>query len=405
MDATVTVEARGTLDFTQKLVVLLSGLLSSLSLTAITSVLPSISSHLAHGPNDAMLVKQLIGAVTLAMAVGAPTGGYIADKIGLRPTLFGASVIYSVAGTAGLYLNSLPLLLGSRLVLGLAAATIQVLGLAMINTTLAGNARAKWMGLHFFVAIFGTLFIIPLAGQLGEISWRMPFALYAAGLILVLGLLWPQGERAKGTEAAAVVAGLSTPAAAVEVGTPTLAGFPWHYLPLAFVLGALTFLPTIAIPFQLREQVGASPSTIAYVMTGTAAIGAVMALLYGRARLYLSTHAAFLLSLGLNFAGAFIATNSSSFALIVTGLLIMGAGAAWFSPNILIAVGAKVTPALQGRAAGLLKAAQFLSAPIAILLVQPYVKRYGEVIALKAVAAIALLMFVLMAVRTIKKPR
>ena len=56
----------GTLDFTQKLVILLSGLLSSLSLTAIGPVLPSIAQHLAHGPNDAMLVKQLIGAVTLA---------------------------------------------------------------------------------------------------------------------------------------------------------------------------------------------------------------------------------------------------------------------------------------------------------------------------------------------------
>ena len=110
--------AEGTLDFTQKLVILLSGLLSALSLTAINSVLPSIARNLAHGPNDAMLVKQLIGAVALAMAAGAPLGGYLADKIGLRPTLFGASVLYTVAGTAGLYLNSLPLLLVSRLLLG-----------------------------------------------------------------------------------------------------------------------------------------------------------------------------------------------------------------------------------------------------------------------------------------------
>src|SRR5580692_4223811 len=174
--------AEGTLDVTGKLVVLLSGMLSALCLTAINSVLPSIARDLAHGPNDAMLVKQLIGAVALAMAAGAPLGGYLADKIGLRPTLFGASVLYTVAGTAGLYLNSLPLLLVSRLLLGLAAASIQVLGLTMINTTLKGNARAKWMGLHISVAIFSTLFFQPLAGLLGEISWRLPFALYAGGL-------------------------------------------------------------------------------------------------------------------------------------------------------------------------------------------------------------------------------
>ena len=46
--------AEGTLDFTGKLVILLSGLLSALCLTAINSVLPSIARDLAHGPHDAL---------------------------------------------------------------------------------------------------------------------------------------------------------------------------------------------------------------------------------------------------------------------------------------------------------------------------------------------------------------
>src|SRR5689334_15729010 len=90
--------AEGRLDFTGKLVVLLSGILSALCLTAINSVLPSIARDLAHTPTDAMLVKQLIGGVTLAMAVGAPLGGFLADRIGLRPTLFSAALLYTVAG-------------------------------------------------------------------------------------------------------------------------------------------------------------------------------------------------------------------------------------------------------------------------------------------------------------------
>ena len=144
----------GTLVFTGKLLILLSGVLSALCLTAINSVLPSIQKELAHGPNDAMLVKQLLGAVALAMAAGAPLGGFMADRIGLRRTLFIAALVYTVAGTAGLYLSSLPLLLVSRLFLGLAAAAIQVLGLTMVNTQLSGNARARWMGLHVSFAIF-----------------------------------------------------------------------------------------------------------------------------------------------------------------------------------------------------------------------------------------------------------
>jgi len=385
--------AEGTLDFTGKLVVLLSGLLSALCLTAINSVLPSIARELVRGPNDVMLVKQLIGAVALAMAAGAPLGGYLGDKLGIRPTLFGASILYTVAGTAGLYLNDLSVLLVSRLLLGLAAASIQVLGLTMVNTTLRGNARAKWMGLHVAVAILGSLFIFPLAGQLGEISWRLPFALYAGGAILVLGLLFNRGSGLAKSEP-----GVAKTAAAIG-GPGMISWFPWHYVPLSLLIGTMTFLPTVSIPFQLKEQAGATPSMIAYVLTGTAAIGAITAFLYGPARRRLSVHAAFLMSFGLVGTGALIAANSSSFAVVLGGLFLHSMGAAWFAPNIMTALGSKVTKERQGRAAGIVKAASFLAAPIAVTLVQPFVKQYGEVIAMQAVAVIGLTMFVVMAVR------
>ena len=230
MDAGSSDGSEGTLDFTGKLLILLSGILSAMCLTAINSVLPSIEKELARGPNDAMLVKQLLGAVALAMAAGAPLGGFMADRFGLRRTLFVGALVYTVAGTAGLYLSSLPLLLVSRLFLGLAAAAIQVLGLTMVNTQLSGNARARWMGLHVSVAIFGTLFIHPLAGLLGEISWRLPFALYGIGAALLVGLLFGRGE-------AAPAAAKADAAAAEPAGPGIISWFPWHYLVLAFAIG------------------------------------------------------------------------------------------------------------------------------------------------------------------------
>ena len=387
-------DSEGTLDFTGKLLILLSGILSSLCLTAINSVLPTIDKVLAHTPADHLLVKQLFGGVALAMAAGAPLGGYLSDKIGLRRTLFGASLIYVLAGTAGLYLSSLPLLLASRLLLGLAAAAIQVLGLTMVNTQLSGNARAKWMGLHVSVAIFGTLLIHPLAGLLGEISWRLPFALYAGGAALIVGLLFNRGEGAAQAAPAQVAAKASAAA-----GPGMISWFPWHYLPLSMFLGAMTFLPTVSIPFQLRQQFGATPSTIAYVLTGASLLGAVMALLYGRARRLLSVHAAFAIGFAVAGTGALVAATAQSFAVLLIGLVMHSIGVAWFVPNIMTSLGSKVSKAQQGRATGLVKAAHFLAAPLAVTLVQPFVKQYGEVIAMKTVAAIGLSMFVVMALR------
>ncbi|MGE3690266.1 MAG: MFS transporter [Novosphingobium sp.] len=379
----------GALDFTGKLLILLSGLLSALCLTAINSVLPSIERELARGPDDAVLVKQLLGAVALAMAAGAPLGGYLADRIGLRRTLFIAASVYTVAGTAGLYLSSLPLLLVSRLFLGLSAAAIQVLGLTMVNTQLSGNTRAKWMGIHVSFAIFGTLFIHPLAGQLGEISWRLPFALYGSGAMLLLGLLFGSGV-------AAPAAGKAEAASFQPAGPGILVWFPWHYLVLSFAIGAMTFLPTVSIPFQLREQAGATPAMISYVLLGSSVLGMIMAYLYGPARRILSAHAAFALGFGVASTGALIAASASTLPVVLLGIGLHGLGVSWFVPNIMTALGSKVTKQQQGRAAGLVKAAHFLAMPICVQLIQPFIRQYGEVIAMKAVAAIGFAMFVLM---------
>jgi len=389
----VTAGAERTLDFTGKLVILLSGVLSSLSLTAINSVLPSIARDLAHGPDDAVLVKQLVGAVALAMAVGAPLSGYLADRIGLRPTLFAASIVYTVAGTAGLYLSSLPALLVSRLFLGLAAASIQVLGLTMVNKTLKEQARAKWMGLHASFAIVGTLFFYPIAGQLGEISWRLPFLLYGGGAVLVVGLMCSRGDEAARAEP------FQTRTAAAPAGPGIISWFPWHYLLLAFTAGAMTFLPAISVPFQLKQQADATPSMISYVLTGGSAVGAAIAMLYGPARRRFSAHTAFLFSFGMAGLGALVAANAWSFSGVVCGILLHSIGTAWFSPNIMTALGGKVTHDQQGRAAGLVKAAFFLSTPLTVILIQPLVQTFGEVISMQVVAILGSIMFVVMALR------
>ena len=382
----------GTLDFTAKLLILLSGLLSALCLTAINSVLPTIERELARGPGDAVLVKQLLGAVALAMAAGAPLGGFLADRIGLRRTLLIAATVYTVAGTAGLYLSSLPMLLVSRLFLGLAAAAIQVLGLTMVNTQLSGNARARWMGLHVSFAIFGTLFIHPLAGQLGEISWRLPFILYGSGAALLVGLLFGRGAQAAATQPREPPPPLPRDRASSRGSR----GTTWC---CRFAIGAMTFLPTVSVPFQLREQAGASPATISYVLLGASVLGMIMAYLYGPARRILSAHAAFVLGFGVAGTGALIAATASSFPGVLLGIGLHGLGVSWFVPNIMTAIGSKVTQAQQGRAAGLVKAAHFLSMPICVQLIQPFVKQYGEVVAMRAVAAIGLVMFFAMLAR------
>jgi MFS family permease len=374
------------------------GLLGAMAMMAITSVLPKIQADLAHGPQDSLLIKQLVGVVSLAMVVGAPLAGFLVDRIGLRFVLVTAALVYAIAGTAGLYLNGLPLLVASRAFVGLAAAAIQIISITLINTRLAPEQRPKWMGAHIAVAMIGTIIVHPLAGFLGELGWRWPFALYAVGVLMVPVALF---------ERSSLPAALSNaPPTARSTGRQLpFAWFPFRYAVMALFVGGVSLLPMVYIPFLLRQHGMESSSLISLVLTADSLAGAIMALLYGRARRRLSTNGAFAVSFAATAVGTFIAALSPTIFGVVTGLLIFGFGVGWFVANLITAVAAKVTQAQQGRAAGLVKAAHFLSAPICITLMEPFARVHGPASAMLVVSATALLLFIVVGVRIVQERR
>jgi MFS family permease len=392
----------------EKLIILLSGVLAALALTALTPVLPLIEASLARTPLDSMLVKQLIGGVALAMVVGAAAGGLLTDWLGLRRMLLVASSTYVLAGTAGLYLESLRALLVSRLFLGLAAATIQIASLTLINTRLHGNERAKWMGIHFSTAMFGTILLSPVAGALGSLGWRWPCVLYALGLIFIPATLLQRKPQTT-TISAATPDSAATPitpavakAASGASSDDALGGewrhwFPFHYLLLALLIGALVFLPGVYLPFVLREVKGSTPWMISLVITADSIVGAVMAMMYGRARRSLTSTAAFVFCFGCIALGSLIASRASSLAGIVAGMCIHGLGVGWVLANLITSLATKVSAERQGRAVGIVKAAHFASAPLGIAIIEPFARRHGPAGALVVVSACAFGLFALYA--------
>ena len=380
------------LDFSDKMVVIVGGILAAMALAVLNPVLPSIDKALSHSPADSSLVRQLFGFTSLAMAVGAPLGAWASKQFGMRRMLIVASLLYAIAGTAGLYLNTLPLLLVSRLAVGACAAAIQVMSLTLVNTRCEGNDRAKWMGIHVSVATLITLPISPLSGVLGRISWHLPFGLYAVSLALFAVLLFsPRDSEGAEGRAAAMAPG--------AVKDSILSWFPWHYFPLSLLLGTMTFMPTAYGPFLLAEKAHMGPGGIGLVLMGGALMGAGLSSQYGRARRSLSAHQAFAFSFTLSGIGALTAALTSSVPLLIAGLLIHAVSVAWYVPNIMTALGAKLTAERQARAAGLVKTAHFLSAPLCIYLKDTLLGNSGASTAMLSVGVIAFGMLVLMLVR------
>jgi MFS family permease len=376
----------------EKVVVLLGGIIAGMSLTVLTPVLPSIEKALAHTPTDQMLVKQLFGVTTLAMVLGAPLGGFLVARIGMRRLLLIASLVFAFGGSAGYLLSSLPLLLVSRVCVGLSAACIQVMALTLVNTKLSGVARAKWMGLHIATATLCSLVIFPLSGFLGDISWRLPFLEHFFALLVFAAIL---------ASPVTEVPQAPSRAAGAAQDESIWKWMPWHYVLLTPLTGAIAFLPSIYSPFLFRDKFELTPSGIGTVMLITALTGGLSAMFYGRAMRHLSIHSAFLVASGLAASGMLVVALAPSLAVMVGGFLVFSIGNAWFVPNFMTAIGGKVLPHQQARAAGLVKMGQFGSTPLCVLLVEPYARRFGPDTVMLLACGMASFIFVLMLIRMV----
>ena len=391
-----------TVSWGERAIMLLGGLPAALALMALASVLPKIDAALAQTPHDSFLVKQLIGAVGLAMVVGAPVAGLIVNRIGLRNLIVGALLIYVAAGTAGLYLSDLPALLVSRLFVGLVAASLQIMAITLISVRYGDSERAKWMGRHIGCAMIGTIFLHPIAGMLGDINWRGPFVLYATALLLLPAAFNCQRklhnlhETQTSNETQSPSKTVST---ASSTNSSLISRFPWHYLLFGMLLGGIAYLPMVYAPYLLRQNGISSSTVMSLVLTADSLAGASMAMFFGRARKRLSHYEAFAISLACSGCGALIAVTSHNVVGVIVGLLIYGLGIGWFTPNLMTALAGKVSPLHQAKAAGFVKGAHFLSAPLFITIAEPVARKYGPVGAMWMIVVLAFTLLVVCLLR------
>ncbi len=359
-----------------RFIMLAGGLTVMIALSALTPVLPQIETALAVTANDKLLVKMLVPIIGVTMVIGAPLMGAAIDRFSIRKLLIAASLLYAVSGTAGLYLDSLYALLVSRLFVGLSAAGLATMAMTLINTRLEGNERARWMGYHISTAMFGSLLVHPTIGFLGELGWRWPFLIYALGLVLAVVAIIGMREEVPLAHSEALANKAAGAQRAPRDANP-LRWFPLWFLPLALVMGTVTYLPNVYMPFMVREIGVTSPAIIAAVMLADAMIGASLSLLFGRSQRYLSSDATFAISFGCVGAGMLVVSLSHSLTGVVAGMLIFGLGLGWFVPNLMTSLSRRVSAARQGRAVGIVKAAHYVAAPLGVLAMEPISRAAG----------------------------
>jgi MFS family permease len=374
-----------------RIVMLTSGIPATLCFTAISPILPKMEAALAQGPGDAFLVKMVLAVVGLAMVFGSPLAGWLADKMSRVTLMAIAMLVWAVFGCMGYLIAELHVMVASRLVVGLAAATALTVGLTMIGDLADPALRLKYMGVQVAISTITSIITSPIAGVIGDIYWRLPFLLYAISLPLAL-VAWSL----RGNEPARAVAGASD---APGLGADAKFRFPFGLMFLGLCCGTITFAPVTYMPFHFRDLGVDQAKIIAIALSAETVAIAIMASQYGRARQYLSTESVFTISFLLSGAGLGIAAIATDWRVAAFGLLVFGFGVGWFAANVVARASAFSAPQSRGRTVGLVKGAHLFASFLAVLALEPVGRAGGPPAVLLVLTALAWLIALYFATR------
>lgn len=326
--------------------------------------LPAMAAHFS----DATTVRLALTITSLAIAVGAPVAGALADRFGRRPVLVTGLVTYALTGTAGLYVTGLGSLLATRALLGLAVGAMTTAAGALLTDWFTGPRRATWMGYQQAAASLGGVVLLPLAGLLADAGWRAPFWLYAVGApVAALALVAiPRNPRPLAAPASGPRSPGPSPAPLRVLGL---------YL-LALAATAVFYMAPTQLPFLLGG-LGVGPGAVGVAIAGSTVTSLAGSLAFPAVRRRLSPPAITLTALGLLGAGWVLIGQADGLGLVAAGLLVGGLGVGLTVPNLNLRLGELAPAGQRARVLAGLVAGIFLGQFVSPLAAGPLVSAAG----------------------------
>jgi MFS family permease len=361
----------------QALVLLLSSCLAVLGAVLLAPVLPRIQDAFAGTPGVETLTPVVLTAPALVIGLTAMVAGRIVDRVGRKRLLVGGLVVYAFAGTAPLWLDSLQLIVASRVLVGLTEAAIMTCCTTLLADYFHGSQRERYFGLQVvFTTVAATVFF-GLGGALGAQDWRTPFWLYAVSLPLAA--------------LAAKYVWQPTPAPR----TAKLPPLPWRQLaaPVGVSLfGGLVFYVLIVELSFVLDGIGVESTGTIGVVSAIGSLGtAAGAFLFGRiARLgpAVTVPAAFAFS-GLGLVGLGLA---GSVPMVVVFAVVTGFGNGLLLPSLLSWALGSLTFVQRGRGTGVWTSAMFIGqfvCPLLVLGLSDAISGLDSALVLLGVVAVA----------------
>jgi MFS family permease len=361
---------------------MLAGTLTVMAGATVAPAIPGIRASFAGTANVDLFSRLIITTPALAIVVFSPLAGILVDRVGRRTVLVIGMLAFAIGGSSGAYLPDLATILAGRVVLGAGVSMVMTSSVAMIADLYTGVDRQRLLARQQAVTAFGGVVFLLGGGLLAGLDWRVVFLIYLLSVALVVPalLLLPR------THVAAVKA--DVPQAKPRRGLSIVALAPL----VATLLGQVAFYAVpVQIPFLVEEHFHARPfatGVVIAIMTFTVGMVALgFAKVRGRAGEHTLVALSFL-GIGLGCLVLFLAPN---LVVLVTGLLIMGAGLGILMPNVSNWIVTVAPPLVRGRYVGFLTTSLFLGQFLSPLVTQPLVDAVGIQPTFAVIAAATLL--------------
>lgn len=353
--------------------VVLGGVLGGIATGTISVMLPGISDAFSND-NNSLAIKMVATAAGLGMMIGAPLGGFLADRFGRLLVIASATLLFGAAGLAAMASTELWQLIAARLVVGITAATVSVSFVALVGDRFSPQSQGRWLGYNGAAATLVVLILIPITGALADISWRYGFLVYLLSIpCLVLAFA--------GVPRHLTRIATTSP----QAPRPTRFQAPWGAWMLAVIVGTISMGTSLYWPFRLREIGVESARDLAlYAMPNIVLIG-LTGFAYGRIRRYLSVTQVFMASGLLSGVGLATIALSPTPGLVMVGLAIEGVAVGLMTPNLsLYSIGIS-SPENRARTVGVVKGVYYGSPFLTQFVLEAIAQRGGPSAALLAI--------------------
>ena len=350
-----------------KATLLLASTLTVMSGATISPSLPAMESYFADVENVSLWVRLVLTMPALLIVIGSPIAGQLVDKVGRKPLLLGSAVLYGLAGSSGLVLNSLFAILAGRAFLGLAVAGVMVSATTLIADYYKGAARANFMGLQAAFMGFGGVLFLSVGGFVADLNWRYPFAIYLLAWLLVPAIAFTLVEPKSDDHKAD--------------GNQPLSHFPVKLLVLIYASVLLQmmvfYLIPVQLPFYLKQLSGSSASQAGLAIALSTLFSALASMNYGKLKQrfsFISILAIAFALMGLGYVGIGLV---GSYWLVLLVLIPTGIGLGLIMPNLNVWTSNEVPNDLRGRALGGLTTFMFLGQFLSPIASQPVSSKVG----------------------------